>query len=43
MVVTKTLASLYTSAESNPGGRVLGEVEKDIFIALPGNKVFLIT
>ena len=29
-------ASLYTGAESNLGGRVLGEVEKDSFITLPG-------
>ena len=40
MVAPKSLASLYTSAKSNPRGRVLGEVEKDIFISLPGNKVF---
>ena len=29
-------ASPYTSAESNLGDRVLGEVEKDRFIAFPG-------
>ena len=29
-------ASLYTSAESNLGDRVLSEVEKDSFITLPG-------
>ena len=29
-------ASLYTGAESNLGDRVLGEVEKDSFITLPG-------
>ena len=40
MVVTKSFASLCTSAESNRRGRILGEVEKDIFISLPGNKVF---
>ena len=34
--VTESSASLYTGAESNPGDRVLGEVEKDSFIALPG-------
>ena len=27
---------LYTSAESNLGHRVLGEIEKNSFIALPG-------
>ena len=27
---------LYTSAQSNPRDRDLGEVEKDSFIALPG-------
>ena len=34
--VTKSSASLYTGAESNPRDRILGEVEKDNFIALPG-------
>jgi len=29
-------ASLYTSAKLNLGDRLLGEVEKDSFIALPG-------
>ena len=29
-------ASLYTSGELNIRGRVLGEVEKDSFIILPG-------
>ena len=29
-------ASLYTGAKSNLGDRVLGEVEKDSFITLPG-------
>ena len=29
-------ASLYTDAEWNLGDRVLGEVEKNSFIALPG-------
>ena len=29
-------ASLYTGADSNLGDRVLGEVEKDSFITLPG-------
>ena len=29
-------ASQYTDGESNHGDRVLGEVEKDSFIALPG-------
>ena len=32
----KCSASLYTGAESNHGDRVLGEVEKNIFIAFPG-------
>ena len=36
ILVTRSLASLYTGAKSNPGGRVLGEVEKDSFIVLPG-------
>ena len=30
--VTESSASLYTGAESNPGDRVLGEIEKDGFI-----------
>ena len=34
--VTESLAFLYTGAKSNPRDRVLGEVEKDSFIALPG-------
>ena len=34
-MITESSASLYTS-KSNPGDRVLGEVEKDSFIALPG-------
>ena len=29
-------ASLYTGVKSNLGDRVLGEVEKDSFITLPG-------
>ena len=29
-------ASLYTSAESNLGDRVLGAVEKDSFLTFPG-------
>ena len=37
-IVTESLASLYTGAESNPRDRVLGEVEKDSFIALPGKR-----
>ena len=32
----KSSASLYTSAESNLGGRILGKVEKDRFFALSG-------
>ena len=32
----KSSVSLYTSAKLNLGDRVLGEVEKDSFIALPG-------
>ena len=32
-VLLKSL-TLYTSAESDPGGRVLSEVEKESFIAL---------
>ena len=35
-IVTESSASLYTSAESNLGDRVLGDVEKDSFITLPG-------
>ena len=34
-VVTKSLVSLYTSAESNTEDRVLGEVQNDSFITLP--------
>ena len=34
--VTESSASLCTGAESNLGDRVLGEVEKESFIALPG-------
>ena len=33
---TESLASLYTGAESNLRGRVLGEEEKSSVIALPG-------
>ena len=36
ITVTKSSASLYTSDESNLRDRVLGEVEKKSFIALPG-------
>ena len=31
-------APLYTDAESNPRDRVLGETEKDSFIALQGKR-----
>ena len=34
-VITKNLASLYTSAKLNPRDRVMGEVGKDTFVALP--------
>ena len=34
---SESLASLYIGAESNLGDRVLGKVEKDSFITLPGN------
>ena len=34
-VVTKNLASLYTSAKLNPRDRVMREVGKDTFVALP--------
>ena len=34
-VVTKSLVSQYTSAESNTEDRVLGEVQNDSFITLP--------
>ena len=36
LTVTKSSVSLYTSAKSNLRDRVLGEVEKDSFITLPG-------
>ena len=35
-IVTESSTFLYTGAESNLGDRVLGEVEEDSFIALPG-------
>ena len=35
-LVTESSASLYTGVELNPRDRILGEVEKDSFIALPG-------
>ena len=34
----ESLASLYVSAKSNLRDRVLGEVEKDGFIVLPGKE-----
>ena len=34
--VTESPASLYASTETNPRDRVLDEVKKDSFIALPG-------
>ena len=34
----KSSASLYTGARLNLGDRVLGEVEKSSFIALPGKR-----
>ena len=35
VVVLLNAQPLYTGAKSSPGDRVLGEVEKDSFIALP--------
>ena len=32
---SESSASLYTGTKSSPGDRVLGDVEKDSFIALP--------
>ena len=38
VIDAESLVSLYTSTKSDLRDRVLGEVEKDSFIALPGER-----
>ena len=37
---SESSASLYTGTKSSPGDRVLGDVEKDSFIALPSKGIY---